>query len=111
MTRQRALFGTLLSLALLAAGPRSAARAQGIPLAQLTALKAATVYVMVESRQGLDMGSGFLIMKDAGAGYLATNDHVVEVPPGQARRVTVVFNSGVPGSEKALRAEVLAEDP
>jgi len=82
----------------------------GIPAEQLTALKAATVLVLLDTVEEEGSGSGFLIAKDANYGYIATNEHVVAVEPGERRRVQVVFNSGVPRQEAVLPAEVVAED-
>lgn len=82
----------------------------GISAEQVAAIKAATVLVLVDTRDEAASGSGFLIGKDAQFGYIATNEHVVhtETP---TRRIQVVFNSGIPGKEAVISADSVAEDP
>src|SRR5205814_894816 len=59
-------------------------------------------------------GTGFVIKVDGGAVYLATNHHVINLPPAPGRppatpTITAVFSSGTK-AEQSYRAEVLASD-
>ncbi|MBA3707276.1 MAG: serine protease [Planctomycetes bacterium] len=81
----------------------------GIPEAKLTTLKSATAFILVSSNgTPVASGSGFVMRVAAGAGYLATNAHVVAGVRG--RTVQAIFNSGT-ASELTLPGEVVAEDP
>ncbi len=98
--------------------------AGGIPAQTLKDLKAASVYIKVQFQQGATVqakgaqpksvpvtGSGFLVHVADGAGFIATNNHVVspmagEVPQGNPK---VVFNSGTP-RELIVDAHIVARD-
>jgi len=83
----------------------------------LDEVKQATVYIKVEAGEVAGSGSGFLIGVMKGEAFIATNHHVIEAAlggPDQAgggSRITVVFNSGVPGAEVERVAKVMAFDP
>jgi S1-C subfamily serine protease len=82
---------------------------EGIPEKQLQDLKAATVYVKVEGKQGMATGSGFLIHVNGETGLVATNRHVIAATPGRftPTKYTLVFSSGT-RNEQSLPAEVVA---
>jgi hypothetical protein len=92
-----------------------------LPLATLTALKDATVYIKVGSGGQQATGSGFLIKVDGENGYVVTNFHVIaagqRTRPGVVprlksaddRTVSVVFASGT-RRERAVHGEVIAAD-
>lgn len=84
---------------------------QGIPATKLQALKAATVYVKVEGKQGAATGSGFLIRVEGQIGYIVTNRHVIAAVRGKftPRSYSLVFGSGRK-TERVLPAEVVASD-
>ncbi len=84
----------------------------GTPDKRLDALKAATVYVKVEGKQGRASGSGFLIQVDGDTGLVATNRHVIASTPGRLTptKYELVFWSGTK-KEQVLKAEVVAVDP
>ena len=69
-------YGWFILAGILFSSPLSAAD-EGIPEKTVEALKAATVYVKVEGKQGITTGSGFLIHVDGETGLVATNRHVV----------------------------------
>ncbi len=81
----------------------------------LRAIKAATVYIKVETSDGTGSGSGFVLRVEGREAFIATNHHVVD-HPGRGKqenarpKVTVVFDSGTK-SERSLPAEVIASDP
>jgi S1-C subfamily serine protease/regulation of enolase protein 1 (concanavalin A-like superfamily) len=83
-----------------------------IPEKQLDALKAATVYVKVDGKQGTASGSGFLIHVDGETGLVATNRHVIAATPGRftPTKYSLVFSSGTK-KERVLKGEVVAIDP
>jgi S1-C subfamily serine protease len=83
-----------------------------VPEKKLELLKAATVYVKVEAKQGTVTGTGFLIQADGETGLVATNRHLVATVPGRfaPTRYTLVFWSGT-GKEQVLTGEVVAVDP
>jgi S1-C subfamily serine protease len=82
---------------------------EGIPEQRLKALKAATVYVKVEGKQGLATGSGFVIHVNGETGLVATNRHVIAEIPGRftPQSYSLVFNSGT-RNERTLPGEVIA---
>jgi S1-C subfamily serine protease len=87
----------------------------------LADLKAATVFIRVETDRVSASGSGFLIRVDAGTGLVVTNNHVIDpegaLPaPGRARAgrgrrpaVTLVFHSGT-RQEFSTGGEIVARD-
>lgn len=86
------------------------------PGQSLDDLKAATAFIKVSAGPLRGSGSGFLIQQDGTTGYVATNEHVVNVtdalPGGRLTipaEVTVVFWSGTK-QEQSYRAEVVAAD-
>jgi S1-C subfamily serine protease len=97
-----------------------------MPIAVLTAIKEATVFVKMDAGKLSASGSGFLIKVDGDTAYFATNDHVVApesttlvtigrlkarvvaVAPPKAR-ISVVLHSGTP-REQILPADVVAAD-
>jgi regulation of enolase protein 1 (concanavalin A-like superfamily) len=85
---------------------------EGIPEKQLKELKAATVYVKAEAKQGTAFGSGFLIRVDGESGLIATNHHVVATVPGRftPQRFALIFWSGT-NKEKVLTGQLVASDP
>ncbi len=85
---------------------------EGIPEKKLKELKAATVYVKVEGKQGTASGSGFLIRVEGETGLVATNHHVVAAVRGRftPQRYALVFWSGTK-MERVLAGEVVASDP
>src|SRR5690242_2400038 len=99
------LVGTLV-------GPPAFADDEGIIKKKLGELKAATVYVKVEGKQGMASGSGFLIQVEGETGLVATNYHVVAAVPRRftPKRIELVFWSGTK-MERVLQAEVAAADP
>ncbi len=82
---------------------------EGIPEQRLQSLKAATVYVKVEGKQGMVTGSGFLIHVNGETGLVATNRHVIAAIPGRftPTQYSLVFNSGT-RNEKVLTGEIVA---
>ena len=83
-----------------------------IPAKTLAELKAATVFIKVETARAAASGSGFVIRVDDDTALIVTNEHVV-VPPralGAVGRIEVVFNSGRPKDERVVVAELLAAD-
>lgn len=92
--------------------------AGGIPPKTLKELKAASVYIKVEftaaDGKGKTVpvtGSGFLVHVADGAGFIATNNHVVMPLAGevQAGNPKVVFHSGTP-NERIVDAHIVARD-
>ena len=82
--------------------------AEGIPAKTLKDVKAASVYIKVEVSSFLApgkviplTGSGFLLHVADGAGFIATNNHVVSPLPGGTPRghPKVVFHSGTPNEK------------
>ncbi|KAF0247129.1 MAG: trypsin-like serine protease with C-terminal PDZ [Planctomycetota bacterium] len=99
----------LLAVVFLAAA--SVARSQNaLPEAKLKELKEATVLVKTVAEKFQSTGTGFLFMKDGDAGFIATNAHVVAVPEGAKRQVSVVFYSGTK-DEWVAEAVPIGEDP
>jgi S1-C subfamily serine protease len=82
---------------------------EGIPEQRLKDLKAATVYVKVDGKQGMVTGSGFVIHVNGETGLIATNRHVIAAIPGRftPTKHSLVFNSGT-SKELVLPAEVVA---
>src|SRR5262249_20161375 len=87
-----------------------------LPVETLTKLKAATVFLKVESGKVSASGSGFVIRTEGQTVHIVTNNHVLDLTPeGQPRPgsinpvVTVVFNSGGK-DEQSVRGEVVAAD-
>lgn len=86
-------------------------------------LKDATVYIKtIVAGRVLSTGTGYVIQRDAlGNVWIATNRHVAKldleglpaelVPPNSKAQLEVVFRSGVPNKEQALKAELIAVDP
>jgi S1-C subfamily serine protease len=73
-----------------------------------------TVYIkLVQGRNPVSSGSGFVIRAEGTTALVATNYHVIrmakEAPEG-ALRVVVVFDSGVPATEQEATATVVAHD-
>jgi S1-C subfamily serine protease len=98
-------------------GPFEARAAEdGLPREMLAKLKAATVFVKVEAKEGSGSGSGFVIKTEGQTAWFVTNNHVIDLTDGKAGRaappptITAVFNSGTP-QEQTGRAELLAADP
>jgi regulation of enolase protein 1 (concanavalin A-like superfamily) len=85
---------------------------EGIAEKKLDELKAATVYVKVEGKQGTVTGSGFLMLVDGETGFVATNRHVVAAIPGRftPQKYSLVFWSGTK-KEQVMVGEVVALDP
>ncbi len=83
----------------------------------LDEIKQATTYIKVEAGESLGSGSGFLIGVMEQEAFIATNYHVISraltTRPGASSpsKISVVFNSGVPGTQLVLTARVLAFDP
>ncbi|HEY7311197.1 MAG TPA: trypsin-like peptidase domain-containing protein [Gemmataceae bacterium] len=100
-----------LLLCVLVSPPLLAAE-EGIPAKKLEQLKAATVYVKVEGKQGSGSGSGFLIRVEGDTGLVATNHHVVTGKSKRStpRKYTLVFGSGTK-QEQVVPGEVVASDP
>ena len=84
---------------------------EGIPEKKLKELKAATVYVKVEGKQGTASGSGFLIRVEGETGLVATNHHVVAAVRGRftPQRYALVFGSGTK-MERVVPGEIVASD-
>ncbi len=84
---------------------------EGIPAKKLAQLKAATVYVKVEAKEGTGTGSGFLIRVDGDTGLVVTNQHVIREVRGRftPQKIELVFGSGTK-NERILPAEVVAAD-
>jgi hypothetical protein len=82
---------------------------EGIPEKRLQDLKAATVYVKVEGKQGMVTGSGFLIHVSGETGLVATNRHVIAAIPGRftPKQYSLVFHSGT-RKEQVLPGEIVA---
>ncbi|HUT51917.1 MAG TPA: serine protease [bacterium] len=76
----------------------------------LQKLKAATVYLELDSMGFQGSGSGFLFYKDGYTGYVVTNAHVIFDPSPELRRVNVIFNSGESNELTIENAKVLCED-
>ncbi len=106
----RPLHGYLLALVLF--GSSVLVAEDGLPDKKLDELKAATVYVKVEGKQGGSSGSGFLIHVAGETGLVATNRHVVAAVPGRftPQKYSVVFWSGTK-KEQSLPGELIALDP
>jgi S1-C subfamily serine protease len=82
----------------------------------LEEIKKAVAYIKVEAGENSATGSGFLLRADGSSGLVATNCHVVAEAlvarakgPGNASKVKVVFDSGLP-SEHEHDGEVVAAD-
>jgi S1-C subfamily serine protease/regulation of enolase protein 1 (concanavalin A-like superfamily) len=103
-------FGSVLACVLVSS-PLFAAD-EGIPDKKLKELKAATVYVKVEGKQGTATGTGFLIRVDGETGLVATNNHVVAGIRGRftPQRYLLVFGSGTK-TERVVPGEVVATYP
>lgn len=100
------------ALACVLVAPPTFAADEGIPDKKLEQLKAATVYVKVEAKEGSATGSGFLIRVDGDTGLVATNHHVIAATPRRftPRRFSLVFHSGT-RKERVLAGKVVAADP
>jgi S1-C subfamily serine protease/DNA-binding beta-propeller fold protein YncE len=66
----------------------------GIPRQTLERLKGATVFVRVGTGPLATTGSGFLLKKLNGVGYIVTSAHVVALPGRSPARIECVFHSG-----------------
>jgi S1-C subfamily serine protease len=83
----------------------------------LDEIKQATVYIKVDAGDRSGTGSGFYIGSENGVALVATNHHVIEsalrrrVGEVSASKITVVFNSGVPGQERESTARAVGIDP
>jgi S1-C subfamily serine protease len=82
----------------------------------LDEIKKAVTYIKVEAGEHSSTGSGFLLRAEGNGGLVATNCHVVAGAlasraegPGNAAKVKVVFDSGLP-SEHEHDGEVVAAD-
>lgn len=82
----------------------------------LDAVKKATVFVRIEGDGWSASGSGFVVHADPTAVLIATNQHVVSVPPSvgaapgaKPSRIRVVFDAGLP-TERSYAAAVAASD-
>jgi S1-C subfamily serine protease len=97
---------------------------EALPANTLRQIKAATVFVKVQSGRYAASGSGFVFHVDPAVAYLATNNHVVMVPGRVIPRprplpplrlsprvgnVRVVFGSGTP-AEREVPAQVVFRD-
>lgn len=84
----------------------------GIPAKTLAEIKAATVFVKVETAKFAASGSGFVIQSDKDGVLVVTNEHVVTMPAvaGPVTKLNVVFNSGKAKEEAVYPADVLAAD-
>jgi len=109
--------------------PAAHGEAPGMGALPLQELKAATVYVKVETPTVSGSGSGFVVRARGDTAYVVTNHHVVSPPveeppagrPPFGRRgpqppakpgpptLTVVFRSGTP-EEQSIRAAVVADN-
>lgn len=76
----------------------------------LDRMRSATVYIKVETTNGGQTGSGFLVNKDEHGGVVITNDHVIEPEDGQLRKIECVFYSGT-NQELVLSATACGKDP
>ena len=104
--------------AAIALASTTAARAQeAMPVATVSAIKDATIFIRTEAdpEEHSVTGSGFLIRSEGGTGYIVTNDHVIR-PKHQGDNATrpptikVVFRSGTKAESEAT-AEVVASAP
>jgi hypothetical protein len=83
----------------------------------LEEIKQATTYIKVEAGEMVGSGSGFLIGVMEQEAFIATNYHVIaralttRSEASGPSKISVVFNSGVPGTQLVLTARVLAFDP
>ncbi len=103
-------FWCVLTLLIASTSASAAAAAdEGIPEAKLQELKAATVYVKVEGKQGMVTGSGFLMSVNGESGLVVTNRHVISAIPGlfTPKSYSLVFHSGT-AKEQVRPAEVVA---
>lgn len=102
-------------------GPRNQAKGSESPAPTNTIqkIKDATVYVKVETSNGMGTGTGFVIRVQGDTALMATNHHVVaaghegDLPTTgpEAPKVTVVLRSGLGlALEQALPATVIADD-
>ncbi len=91
----------------------------GIPTKTLKDLKAASVFIKVQSAppggkvKAVPLtGSGFVIHREEGAGFIATNFHVLTPLPNEILlgKPKVVFQSGTP-KEKTVEGQMVAGDP
>ncbi len=107
MKRCFALLFTV-SVALPAVAPAD----DGIPPKTLADIKAATVFIKMETARVTGSGSGFVIQADKDGVLVVTNEHVVRPPAaaGPVRKLDVVFRSGKAKDEAVYPAEVLAAD-
>ncbi len=103
-------FNRTLRLFIVGLGIILSSPSSGLPPDVLARLKAATVFIKVQVPGGSSQGSGFIFRRDADAGYIMTNAHVVADGSGPARYSTVVFNSGQPEERIFNRAEIVAFD-
>jgi hypothetical protein len=71
----------------------------------LEKLKASSVFVIVQGRQGQGTGSGFIFLKRGSTGYLLTCEHVVR----GAETAQIVLGSGT-STERRYEGRVLATD-
>ncbi len=101
-----------LVVAVLLALPAVAPADDGIPAKTLADIKAATVFIKLETTRAAGSGSGFVVQVDKDTVLVVTNEHVVRPPAaaGPVRKLDVVFRSGKAKEEAAYAAEVLAAD-
>ncbi len=81
----------------------------GIPAATLTKLKAATVFIKVESLNRSQTGSGFVIEREGTEGVVVTNAHVVRTRQNATSKINCMFNSGS-SDEFGARATIVGID-
>ncbi|MCA9138190.1 MAG: trypsin-like peptidase domain-containing protein [Planctomycetales bacterium] len=72
-------------------------------------IKSATVFIQVETSEGVQSGSGFLYQRNNNWGMIVTNVHVVEPEEGKLEKITCVFHSGT-SSEFEVAAQVACKD-
>jgi S1-C subfamily serine protease len=81
-----------------------------IPAGALNRLKAATVFVKVELRRGVQTGSGVIFERAGDKALIATNAHVVLDEQGnRPRGITCVFRSGT-REERSVSAMIASAD-
>jgi hypothetical protein len=108
--------GILIAACVVAIIPMVALGDDALPPEKLSLIKQAAVLVLVDNGEIGSSGSGFVVRVDGATGYIATNNHVIDLsegrrPRGAARTeaIEVVFDSGQVG-ERVVKAEVIAAD-
>lgn len=102
-----------LAVGLLLVSVALAAADDGIPAKTLAEIKAATVFIKMETVRTAGSGSGFVIQADKDSVLVVTNYHVIStgnVNDGPVRKLEVTFRSGKAKEEATYSAEVLAAD-